>query len=343
MIKTSGLDAPAGDALAERLIRPSEVGTVGRWHEQLARGKRLEDLIARRLLAKKFRKSPLDPGVADWVQRVVAHSRRAARPVRLLIPFGGYKSPSSWEYPGIGWAEVFAVADICDLVAPICAFHSPGVVVEFSSDEAIIPRLTGAGQAVLRRYRDGFELVLRLVGRYQPGNLTLRQSFIRDTYDADELLRCIQDLGLRLESEWFPALPSDERDRLLRAAARNQFQCRAGHRDAGSAVLRRSVCEHQAYLEIDNRRRASSFFEPCTIPVALRRGISGWLHLGSNHRSATQFWVGCGLVDLAASPPAAHILPPGRAAAIRPRVAYLSVESIDIEELDRIPVVLGIM
>jgi hypothetical protein len=339
---SSSVLAFSGKALVERLLFLSDLSVVQKWQEKLASGQYLEALIASRLLSKKFRKSPLDAAIAARVTQVADHVRRTGRPLRLLIPFGGYKSPCSWEHPGVGWAEVFAVAGICELVAPICAFHTPGVILEFSSDEAIIPRLTGAGQAVLRHYRDGFDQVVRLVGRYQRDNLTIQQTFIRDAYDADELVRSVEELGRRLESKWFPALPSDEQDRLLRIAAHNQFQPAAGHRDMGGAGLRRSVCEHQAYLEIDNRRRKESFFESCTIPIALRRGIPDWLHLGSNRRSATQFWIGCGVVDLAASSPAAHILPPGRAAAIRPQVEYVPINSTGIDGLDRLPVVLGI-
>jgi hypothetical protein len=311
-----------GSAILERVLTPADAGLRQRWRDELAAGRRLEELIARRLLSKRYRKSPLTADVADWVGKAAAGAVRTRRPLRLLIPFGGYKSPRSPEHPGVGWAEVFAAAGMSELAAPICAFHPPGVVIEFSSDEPIASRLTGVPGGELERYRDDFERVLRLVGRYQPDNLTLRQSTIRDTYDVDELIGDVRERGRRLESEWFHGLCPGERDRLLRRAA-------------GS---RRAVCEHQAFLEIDAERRAEVFFERCTVPIALRRGIPGWLHLGSNRRSATQFWMGYGVVDVGVTPPVPYILPPTRATSLRARVRHMPIEPVGIEGLERLPI-----
>ncbi len=200
-----------------------------------------------------------------------------------------------------------------------------------------MPRLTGAARTVLDAYRVGFERILALVRAYQRHNLTLRQSFISDFYDVAELTRSIGVLGGRLERDWFPSLPSDRQQQLLRSAASNRFV------DANRVTLDRreltiAVCEHEAFIELDNQRRGHIFSEPCTIPVALRRGLRGWLHLGSNHRSATQFWIGFGVVYGCPRQPAAHILPPRRAAALAPTVEYRPTSVTDIEGLALLPV-----
>jgi hypothetical protein len=129
-------------------------------------------------------KSPLNDKVISGVTRTVACCLETPAPVRLFVPFGGYKSPASPEFPGVGWAEIFAVAGLAEIVAPICAFHLAGAVVEFSSDELIVPRLTGAPCPVLDRYRADFERVLDLVRPFLPANLVLRQSFLRDSYEG---------------------------------------------------------------------------------------------------------------------------------------------------------------
>ncbi|MEV7908030.1 hypothetical protein, partial [Streptomyces anulatus] len=315
------------EVLLTALLTPDVKGIVERW-----RGREPEELITHRLLAKRFRKSPLDPAVAIRVSRVVWQSLRRRRPLRLMIPMGGYKSPSSPEHPSAGWAELFAVAGFCELAAPICAVHPPGVVVDFSSDEALVPLFTGAPPKVLDDYRSAFDEILKFAGGYQPGNLVLRQSFVRDDYDVAALIRRLKVLGAELESEWFPALPAAEQERLLRAAANNGFQARSPEE------LRRSVCEHQAYLTIDERERGHLLYRADTVPVALRRGLPGWLHLGANSRSVTQFWIGSGVVDLTGGRPAAHILPPRRAAAALPRSTRLPYPRPPVPGLARLPV-----
>lgn len=330
----------ASHEVIEALLGASVDNVVHQWSAQLSAGQRLETLMTRRLTAKKFRKSPLDPEVAGMVARATAYALQTNRPLRLLVPFGGYKSPSSPEFPLAGWAEAFAAAGLAAVVAPICAFHAPGVIIDFSSDEAVVPRLTGAGRSILDRYREGFDHILALVRTYQRHNLTLRQSFIRDAHDIAELTRRMGALGRVLERDWFPSLPSGQQQRLLRSAAANRFAA-GGRVTLNPCQLRRSVCEHQAFLELDNRRRAHVFSEPCTIPVALRRGLQGWLHLGSNHRSATQFWIGFGVIYGSLQQPAAHILPPSRAAALTPVIEYIPTSITDIAGLARLPVVAG--
>jgi hypothetical protein len=319
---------PSGIApLVERLAGDYVERTIDLWHDRLSVGASPADLMARRLLAKKFRKSPASPAVTDRVTDVVSRVAGQQIPLRLFVPCGGYKSPASLESPFVGWSELFAVAGFVELAAPICAVHSPGVVIEFSSDEAVVPRLTGAEPAVLARYRRQFDALLRAVEPALPPNLRVRQTLLRDDYDIADLLRRMEIDGKRLEEEWFPALAESERARLLRAAAHNEFRARASDAREQSAVLRRSVCEHQAYLEIDEHDRAGSLYRRDTVPIALRRGIPGWLHLGSNRRSATQFWVGTGAVENLDSRMISHILPPGRAAQCRPRMRQVPFDA----------------
>jgi hypothetical protein len=327
-------------SLPGQLLSPRIETTHERWRAQIRSGNKLVDLITRRLLAKKFRKSPLDARLISRVTRTVSHCLNTDAPLRIFVPFGGYKSPASPEFPWAGWAELFAVAGLAAVVAPICEFHPAGAVVEFSSDELIVPRLTGAPRPVLDRYRADFDRILALARPYLPPNLRLHQSFLRDAYDEAELTGMISGLGRHLAERWFPGLPPDQRERLLRSAANNRFRVAGTHVPAGE--LRRTVCEHQAFLQVDEQCRAAVFADRCTIPVALRRGLPGWLHLGSNHRSATQFWIGFGVVDTLPRSPAAHILPPGRAAAVLPRVTYIPAPMTDVRGLTHMPVTAGI-
>jgi len=99
------------------------------------------------------------------------------------VPFGGYKSPASPEFPWAGWAELFAVAGLSAIVAPICEFHPAGAVVEFSSDELIVPRLTGTPRRSWTGTRPTSTASCH-VPAVPAANLRLRQSFLRDAYDA---------------------------------------------------------------------------------------------------------------------------------------------------------------
>lgn len=334
---TTGEEIPLG-----QLVTPRLEATRERWKGEIRSGRQLKDLIVRRLLAKKFRKSPLSSRLISRVAQTVSHCLGTDAPLRIFVPFGGYKSPASPEFPWAGWAELFAVAGLSALVAPICEFHAAGAVVEFSSDEMIVPRLTGAQRPVLDVYKTDFDRVLSIARPYLPPNLCLRQSFLSDAYDAAELTAMISSLGRRLEEEWFPCLPRYHQERLLRSAARNDFRATRADSPASGGELRRAVCEHQAFLQVDDDCRSSTFSDKCTIPVALRRGLADWLHLGSNHRSATQFWIGFGVVDSLPRHPAAHILPPGQAAAVIPGVRYVPTPVTDVRGLTHMPVTAGL-
>ena len=336
-----GAHQNAAAGLLDQLLSPCTEAISERWKSEITAGRELPDLAARRLLAKKFRKSPVDTQLVDRITRTVSHCLAVGAPLRLFVPFGGYKSPASPEFPLAGWAELFAVAGLSAVLAPICEFHPPGAILEFSSDELIVPRLTGAPRPVLDTYRADFDRILALARPYLPANLGLRQTSLRDAYDGAELTRMIGDLGRRLAGGWFPGLPRQQQERLLRSAASNRFPAPPGT-PTPVAELRRTVCEHQAFLQVDDQCRSATFTDPGTIPVALRRGLAGWLHLGSNHRSATQFWIGFGVVDTLPRSPAAHILPPGRAAAVLPGVRYVPTPAIDVPGLTSMPVTTGI-
>ncbi len=296
------------------------------------------EFMSRSLLAKRFRKSRPEPGVADRIRLVTARVTRRRRPLRLLVPFGGYKSPASVEAPYAGWAELFAAVGLCELAARLCAVHEPGVVVEFSSDAAVVPLLTGAEPAALGAYAADFDTVLRTVSASVPENLVLRQTGLHEHYDVIDLHRRIREDGARLRDRWYPRLPVDDRARLLRGAAHNDHRPRHGTATTPE-VLTRSVCDHQAFLEIDGRERSPVLHRWDTVPIALRKGIPGWLHLGSNRRSATQFWMGTGVLDQAGARPAAHIIPPGRAREAAPLLPRHTLVDPPVAGLRHLPVV----
>jgi hypothetical protein len=315
------------------LLAPRPEAAERGWRRELAAGETLATLVVRRLLSKRFRKSPLDTAVAERVHRAVASSLREQRPLRLLVPFGGYKSTRSPEHPRAGWAELFSALGTCELVAPIAAFHPPGVVVDYSSDEWIVPRLTGLRKPALEEYRRGFDRVLGFVGAREPANVALRQTFSRDAYDVERVAEEVEALGRSLEASWLADLPPDERRRLLARAARNRVEA-----SPETNAVQRAACQHQAYLVLDERWRTADFHEPCTIPVALRRGIPGWLHLGSNRRSDTQFWIGWGLVDTTGRRPVDRILSPRHAALLEGALHEVRTNAVDLPGFERLPV-----
>jgi len=95
-----------------------------------------------------------------------------------------------------------------------------------------VPRLTGTPRPVLDRYQADFDRVLSRARPYLPANLRLRQSFLRDAYDAAELARMISGLGRHLADDCFPGLPRHDQERLLRSAANNRFRTAGTHAPA---------------------------------------------------------------------------------------------------------------
>jgi hypothetical protein len=71
--------------------------------------------------------------------------------------------------------------------------------------------------------------------------------------------------------------------------------------------------------------------------VALRRGIPGWLHLGSNRRSDTQFWIGWGLVDTTRRRPVDRILSPRHAALLEGALVEVPTDAVALPGFERLP------
>jgi hypothetical protein len=72
--------------------------------------------------------------------------------------------------------------------------------------------------------------------------------------------------------------------------------------------------------------------------VALRRGIPGWLHLGSNRRSDTQFWIGWGLVDTTGRRPVDRIFSPRQAALLEGALVEVPTDAVALPGFERLPV-----
>lgn len=225
------------------------------------------------------------------------------------------------------------------LAADVAALWPAGVVVEYCSDAAVIvPRLTGLAEAVLESYARRFDRVLGTVRAFAAPNVALLQTSGASFHDVGALLEEVTTLARALDRWWFPALPPAERQRLLRRAEHNRA---LPAEDAN--VLRRAVCEHEAYLRLDERLRTRRLDDDCTIPIAQRRGISGWLHLGSNRCSDIQFWIGFGVLDLRGRRPVDRIVGPSGSV-----IAGAARITVDVEDhaarhavLGRLPVLVS--
>jgi hypothetical protein len=327
--------AEAG-AYVTRLL--NGLGEVAESRRSLAADQRSRAIVAR-LLSKRLRKSPLNDVVRHRVEGAVTAAMREDRPIRLLIPFGGYKAPRSPEYPHPGWAELFSVTAMVALAMDVATLWPAGVVVEYRSDAAVIvPRLTGLAETTLESYARRFDRVLGTVRGFAASNVALLQTSSASFHDVDALLGEVTTLARALDQWWFPALPPAERQRLLRRAAHNR-----AFPTEDANVLRLAVCEHEAYLRLDERLRTRRVDDDCTIPIAQRRGISGWLHLGSNRCSDTQFWIGFGVLDLRGRRPVDRIVGPSGSV-----IAGAARITVDVEDhaarhagLGRLPVLVS--
>lgn len=322
-----------------KLVQFDDSQIASRWKKLINRGTSLQALISERLTSKKYRGSSLDNNVEERVKFVVENVVTHQSPLRLIVPIGGYKSPSSQEQHRCGWSEMFAIANICELVAPICAFHEPGVEVEFSSDQAVVPTLTKATPELLERYAAQFEQLISHFQIKQRPNLRLRQSQLNEYYDTAQLIQDMTRIGRELEASWYTKLSHMQRLRQQQSATNNFFSKTPGGAAQPFEEIQRSICQHEAYLRIDKESRKHILFADNTIPVALRKGLKGWLHLGSNRRSAVQFWVGSGLLHLTRNGPKAHILPPRQARNVWNDVDYMRTDAVCLQGFESIPVI----
>jgi hypothetical protein len=271
--------------------------------EELAQLRKVgqEEFLVEKILSRRYRKSGVDINFRNKIREKALISFRNNIPIRLILPFGGYKANAS--YSQANWAEFFNLAMIIEYISPIASLFLPGVVIEYCSDGAAMGMLNNIPLERIYLYSDSFIHLLSQFIKNLPSNVSINFSMSNDQYDNFEHFWSeVKSTADELNRNWFSHLASQEKSRLLEKANRNfnwkgvkDFTALTGEEKQDKLI--NSVCLHNAYVKLDDIYRYNFIQGKERIPISTRKGYEGWLHLGSCRASIVQFWIGQGIID----------------------------------------------
>jgi hypothetical protein len=160
-------------------------------HKKVQRDK--AGFITDKIMRKKFRRRVGDDARKSN-QEKVALSIREDRPIHFTIPVGGYKHFWNPSHPGPDWAELIHLRWMTEYVQPILATHKPGVILEYISEDLILPRMNNYPDEALEAYAVDFGKMIKWYQQQVPQNLQLRYWRVGNKHDKQAIIDKIERL-----------------------------------------------------------------------------------------------------------------------------------------------------
>lgn len=320
------------DYLTSLLQRSAEYATTDAERFLIAT-KGLENFIYAKLTSKKFRKWALERDAESHTRRAISLSVAQNKPIRCVYPFGGYKL---WRIPGspeVDLAEFFSLSYYIKYLAPIAATYKPGVILTFSSDDAILERMNNIPAADTKAYLDSFSKLIENFRPFLPVNLKIEVVRTGDLYeDKSELERELIS-NIPSVTAYFTTLDEAEKERTYKAAELNMYWNGLEDLTHLSAKKRRSVIEaallyHGAYCQLKKRLQFNRSEEKVIISPEITRNA---IAIGTTKNGVTKFTTGMGVLKRVGDTYKKHILSPSNLDGSR--LQYISIDSLELSGL----------
>jgi hypothetical protein len=273
-----------------------------------------ESWIVRKLLRKPFRRGPLHPDAMEDVRLKVRRSLSDSEPIYLIICFGGYKHFWNSSHPYVDYAELFNLSFMTRFLAPILAVHEPGAILDYESEDLVLPLIDNYPPGALEKYASSFRaLVEQYTSRTTlPTNLTIRLMRPQDEDPfkshgyAVKLFERIDDLRGAKEEEWAALSENDRAERLHRTPRSIMWNGREDltglSDDERLQRMIRSKVLNETYYDADFEFREEYLTGGTHIPFVLTWGrssenVGNWITLASTDSSTVDFWIGRGILD----------------------------------------------
>jgi hypothetical protein len=280
---------------------------IGSSHNQTVENSKLVDFVAAKLTRQKFRKRPLVPETLETIKRKVSISIKKQRPIHLIIPFGGYKHFWNASYPHPNWAEIFHFHHITEYLEPILATYEPGVLVEYVSEDLIVPRMNNYPPKALEIYADDFRKLLSQMQKATPQNLELRFWRVSEKYDSKKIIAEVEQALPSARQNW-EKLSKENRDWQLIRSQRSVFW--NGNKDLSSLTKtekQKRIIESRlievAYFDSLLMQPMMKYYDTDDhVMITFSWGMSkdnsaNYLTLGSVQSSNVDFWIGTGMLE----------------------------------------------
>ncbi|TXH05007.1 MAG: hypothetical protein E6R05_02445, partial [Candidatus Moraniibacteriota bacterium] len=152
------------------------------------------DYIFRKIDRKKYRRKQLGQESKTNLRNKIKSSVEANNPIHLVIPFGGYKHFWNQSHPEPDWAELFNFSYMTEYVKPIIALYAPGVIVEYVSEDLILPRMNNYPENSIETYIDKFKSILNWYQSFVPNNLKFNFFRVSDRCDKQAIINDVESM-----------------------------------------------------------------------------------------------------------------------------------------------------
>lgn len=264
------------------------------------------EFIVKRLLLKDFRKSKVHEDTRNAIRQKVLMSMEKNIPIYLIVCFGGYKHFWNSSYPEVDWAEFFNLKFMEEIVAPILAIHEHGVILDYESEDVIIPWMDNYKENDNDEYADSFRKLIGVCSRIYPKNFKINYVRSQEQYDTKLLLKGIEERLPQKIKEWENLSEEEKQKRLKRSPKSVKWLGREDltrlSEEEKIKRIQMSKMLNELYYEVDFLFRKEYFEGENHIPLVLSWGLSDenvghWVVIGSTRASQVDFWIGRGILE----------------------------------------------
>ncbi len=268
----------------------------------------LQTFIIQKLFRKRFRKQKVFPNAIADITNKVALSLKEYRPLHFTVPFGGYKHFWNPSHPEPDWAELFTMKFLTEWVSPILTVHEPGVIIEYISEDLILPRMNNYPEEALENYAKSFRLLLDSYKKYIPKNLDIRFFRVGDKYDKEKIVKEVEKMLPESWRKW-ETYSQEQKDIELKRSKRSvMWKGREDLTGLSDEAKQKRMIESRlielAYYSVEAKPEflGNYFMEDNHVGICFSYGLSPdnsdhWLTLGSTYASTVDYWIGRGILE----------------------------------------------
>lgn len=265
------------------------------------------NFIVQKLIRKRFRKQKIHPNTLEKIISKVNLSINENKPIRFVIPFGGYKHFWNTSHPQPDWAELFTLKFLTDWLSPVVTAHEPGVIIEFVSEDVILTKMNNYPQKALDEYTENFVLLLQTYKKYIPNNLDFQYFRIGEKRDKSKIIKAVEDLLPKGRDRW-SKLSQEEKEMELKRSRRSIMWegqddlTKLTDKQKEKRIVESRIVELAYYeAEIKPEFLGNYYEEDNHIPLCFSGGLSQdnadhWITLGSTYASIVDYWIGRGIL-----------------------------------------------
>lgn len=266
----------------------------------------LDKWITKKLLLKRFRKARVEESTRNDIIQKVAISIKENKPIYLIVCFGGYKHFWNPSHPDVDWAELFNLRFMSEFVSPILKAYSPGVILDYESEDVILPLIDNYPEDRLDSYAKSFKKLINIYSKNVPNNFRINYVRSQEQYNTEKLFLRIDEMLPAKWKEWNTLSDKEKSERLHRTPKCIMWNGKENWTKLSNSEkqqkLEESKLTNETYYEADFEFRGDYFVGGNHIPLVLSWGlcsenVDNWLTLGSTNSSLVDFWVGRGIFE----------------------------------------------